>query len=480
MTTNLSACYYTSNSYTPVVAADDGSVEPFSPRTVIRQFKGTTISLTYYIYTPQSNVVIQCPSPTAAYNSAGNLWTVTTFYTNGSFNGWEQSVSNPDGTMSFYSYSTNSTGETDTVSTGQPDSTASYIFYGTQSTTVKDTLGQVYTATMQDVTNGTAGIVTASDTYTNFDWADRAQKITHIDNTTETWSYDCCELSSGVDRDGVTTTYIYDSQKRLLGSIRLGITTQNTLDANGNVLQTVRTGTDSSQITMSQAAYDTAGQVVTETNALNGVTSHAWGFDGNGRYYTTATNPDGGTGTSTYYTDGSVMSVTGTAVAPMRTTNFIASDGGTSVLALQQIKLNSSYGDTTEWTETYQDLLGRNYKTLYAAASGTPYSISYYNSLGQLTNTVDPDGVSTLYAYNPKGEKMLTVVDVNQNGSIDWSGSDRITFTTNDVVFDSALGTNVVRTRTYGTTGISSSASNLLEPGGDADGRVEGVVDNVA
>jgi RHS repeat-associated protein len=92
-------------------------------------------------------------------------------------------------------------------------------------------------------------------------------------------------------------------------------------------------------------------------------------------------------------------------------------------------------------------MIGRPYKTVYAGASGNPVSISYYNVLGQMTNQVDPDGVSTLYAYNSKGEQTYTVIDSNRNYIIDFTGSDRITFVTNDVASDN--GTTVRRTRTY-------------------------------
>ena len=72
---------------------------------------------------------------------------------------------------------------------------------------------------------------------------------------------------------------------------------------------------------------------------------------------------------------------------------------------------------------------------------------------------IDPDGVTTLYQYNAKGEQEYTVVDINQNGSIDFSGTDRITRTVRDVVYDSSVGYNVNRTRNYvwATNSVNSS-----------------------
>src|SRR4051812_11429004 len=63
-----------------------------------------------------------------------------------------------------------------------------------------------------------------------------------------------------------------------------------------------------------------------------------------------------------------------------------------------------------------------------------------------MTNQVDPDGISTIYVYNPKGEPEYTVIDMNRNGQIDWTGSDRITRVVNMVTND---GVNLQRSRTY-------------------------------
>jgi len=118
-------------------------------------------------------------------------------------------------------------------------------------------------------------------------------------------------------------------------------------------------------------------------------------------------------------------------------------------------------GGTNEWVKTSTDLLGRAYKTTYAAASAPyPFSLATFNNKGQLTNQVDPDGVITLFGYNPKGEQVYSVLDSNRNYTIDWSGSDQITFTTNNVV--SAYSTTVRRSRTYVWKTFNSNVSNLV------------------
>ncbi len=72
---------------------------------------------------------------------------------------------------------------------------------------------------------------------------------------------------------------------------------------------------------------------------------------------------------------------------------------------------------------------------------------TFYNNLGQVIKEVDPDGVTTLYQYNGKGEREYVALDMNQNGVIDFAGSDRITRTVTDAVYNH--NTHVSRTQTF-------------------------------
>ena len=135
----------------------------------------------------------------------------------------------------------------------------------------------------------------------------------------------------------------------------------------------------------------------------------------------------------TLYQDGSLLSVTGSAAHAVQYLYGVDGDGPFTT----GIEATETCG-TNEWVKTSTDLLGWAYKTTYAAASAPyPFSLSTFNSKGQLTNQVDPDGVITLLAYNPKGEQVYSVLDSNRNYTMDGSGSDQITFTTYDMVADS-------------------------------------------
>ncbi len=421
-------------------------------QTAVETLLGQEVARTYYLTFPSEAQIIRCQTAGASWNAANNLVTTINYVATGPFAGNLQNQINPDGTVTSYQYTANGTTSlTTTVSTGQPDSTGTNVALGTQTITVVDQFGQMVSNIVVDIASGFALV---TDTYSSYDYLDRPTQVTHLDGTTETTDYACCGISSTVDRAGTATTYAYDALKRQIGSTLNSITTSNTLDAAGNVLATTRTGTDSSQILQSQTAYDHAGRVILQTNSLLGVTSTTNTFDGSGQSVLTVTNPDGGTSITTYAQDGNIVSVSGTAVRPMNYLYGVDSNGYyTTAVAL------SATNGTNEWTKTYADPLGRQYKTIYASASGSPSSTSYFNNLGQLIQQVDPDGVSTLYGYNGKGEQAFTVVDVNTNGVIDFGGPDRITFTTNDVVTDNS--THVQRSQTF-VWSTSANASNLI------------------
>ena len=238
----------------------------------------------------------------------------------------------------------------------------------------------------------------------------------------------------------------------------MNITTSNLLDAAGNILATTRIGTDLSQITINSSAFDTSGHLTYRTNALGGVTSFSEALNGSGFDVLTTTNPDGGTRIETHYADGSVSSVTGTGAHGVGYVYGAATDGGVYHPYTAEIKLNASGGNTTETMTNFSDAFGRVYKTYYGDGSAAE---TYYNILGQVIQQVDPDGVSSLTAYDDKDEPEYAVADLNQNGVIDFNGTDRITQTISDALYDANVGSYVSRTRTF-VWATNSSTNSLL------------------
>lgn len=454
-TPSSSSSRYTYYNYTPVDSSDDGSIEPHTARAVTEYVNYSPVACRYTIFSPGQKKEIQCTSSTDV-NDSRNLVTTTKYYASGPNIFRVQSIQNPDGTMSFYDYasSTNSW-QTNTVASGQPNGSQIAIENGTLTTTVLNALGHTVSVTANDVATG---VTMQRDVYGDFDELDRAQQLAHLDGTTNYFNYACCYLESTVDRDGIATVYLHDAAKRQYGYQKFinssnAITYQNSLDAAGRVFKTSRVGTTGSTITQSQISYDTAGDMVRQTNALDGVTSYSQSTNAEtGGLIRTNTYADGGTRIETYYVDGSLKSVTGTA-AHGKAYGYGAeyvSDINAYCSFTVETNLNVNGNLTSEWTKTYTDLAGRT----VVVRTGDDYydsnwqyhrpiSCSFYNTKGQLWKRTDPDGVTTLYQYNFKGELSYTAVDLNQNDTLDFNGSDRITQTTNFVAI-TALGTNRV------------------------------------
>jgi RHS repeat-associated protein len=461
LTTSASLCRSIEYSYAPVTSVDDGTLRKDVARKEVEKWKGTIIGLTYRVYQPGQDQVIRCVTPTALYNDPANLITTTRYFTNGPNNGSVQSISNPDRTMSIYDYATNSTGEfqTNIVVNGQPNGGGTAIVAGTSNVTVLGAVGQIISSKTFDVTSG---ILLSSDNYVFLDAFQRSYTVQHLDGTSETYNFACCGLDSMVDRDGVTTRYLYDGLKRQVCSIRLNITTTNVLDAAGRTVKAFRIGDDNMALTMGQWQYNTANELIYQTNALLGVTSYSRTNDTvTGGLIQTTTLADGGTRIEERYTDGTLKRLYGTAIHGL--TNVLGTEvpSGESVSRFytKEIKLDANVVPTLEWTKEYFDLLSRSYKTVYP---DNAVRVSYYNVYGQLTNQVDPDGVSTLYQYNTQGALEFTVLDSYRDAQQHRNGTNRVSYTTTDVLYDSALGTNVQRSRTYVWDTAGVDASNIV------------------
>jgi RHS repeat-associated protein len=385
---------------------------------------------------------IRCVAAGAAWNASGNLTTETLRYVSGDFSGRTRRVVNPDGTASLTTYTLATNGELTTVSeSGAPNGTLDAIIDGLRTTTVTNAQGYEAQSSKQDV----ASTLTLEQwVATEFDDFGRPTRMDYADGTYETRSYACCGLSSSRDRQGRVATYEYDALGRAEYVTRDGITLFTTYDADGRVKSVTRIGTDDSEIVQETNQYDLAGRLYERRDALNRLTSTAETFNATtGERTVTTTNPDLGTIIEVTARDGSRLSVGGTAAAPLDYAYGIES----GQLYTQETRLGLS-GATTEWSKTYTDFAGRTVRIAYPDGATVQ---SFYNTLGQLQRQVDPDNVTTLYAYNARGEQSVVAVDVNNDNptAIDFSGLDRVVRTT--TVFANkavASGTYVVQRTT--------------------------------
>ena len=451
-TTDSSLCRVTEYSYTPMGGSgDDGSLSAREPRRTIETLLNTEIGRTYTVCLTNETRHIRCQTASAAWDAADNLVTITTTYGEGSsFRGWTKSERRPDGTLSLHEYEVDgATNLTTVIYSGQPNGAGTAVTNGTKLVTLQGPLGNVISRTTVDIATE---ITTGSETFSDFDEFGRPGRVTYLDSTFKLFTYICCGVESETDRDGVTTTYAYDNLKRRIGSYRNGIWHLKTLDAAGRTLFTQRQGTNASTITQASLVYDINGRLLYQTNAVGNVTSFGESMDTNGQTLKFTTNALGATRIETYFKDGSLQSLTGTAVHGVRYEYGIES----SLPYTKEIKLLTNGTDSGEWTKTFTDLAGRTFKTVYADDA---YTQSYFNNAGQLWKHRDADGVVTLYQYNALGEVEYTALDMDRNDTIDFDGTDRITRTVRDVV--AAHSTNVRRTRSYVWTENSSTNSLL-------------------
>ena len=254
-----------------------------------------------------------------------------------------------------------------------------------------------------------------------------------------------------IDPDGVTVNYAYDNLKRQVASTTLrggasGVTLTTVLDASAASWPHPAHWDERQHHHARPIAIRRFGPGHLETNALGGVTTHANVLVNNQVYRHQCVSRRRDAHRSLLQrrtTPERLRHRRRPSPIPIRCR---AGCGIWRAFTLQ-IKLDAN-GGTNEWIKTYTDGAGQPYKTVYPDAGGdNPFAISYFNVSGQVTNQVDPDLVATLLAYNGKGEQVLAAVDMDRNGTIDLGGSDRITFTTNDVTSDH--GANVLRTRVY-------------------------------
>ena len=468
------SCQGEDYSYAPQDPADDGSVEPATPRVVTRKFRGIPVAKTIRVLTPAEGREIQCASPAGSMQDTNNRVTITSYHTSGLSRGRVRSIERPDKTMSFHAEETLPDGSTvETVQDGEPNTARTAIRNGVKTVTTHGRLGQIQSVITYHLSNGIQGAVLSSDVYSLFDSQSRPTKVTHLDNTFETAAYACCGLASMTDREGVQTLYMYDAAGRLERTTRAGVAIHHLRDAAGNSYAT-KSVAGGSELFLSGAGINAAGEVFAQTNSFSGVTRFADGFDAAlGHRVRTTTHPDEGITTEIFYRDGRLKKIIGSAASAARfeygaEDDDLTDTDGTAKMFTLEIKLDSAGADTPERLKTYEDALGRTFKVAFASSANpaiSPHtaaipqvsSRTFYNPQGQRVRETDPDGVSTLYAYNAKGELQDTAINCNAGSSIDPGGTDRITRVTSEV---SARGSIPV-TRTVTSQWIDGGDATL-------------------
>ena len=345
---------------------------------------------------PNSN-----PDESISYDEDNTAFVTKTWYVqgpNGAYDIRPSRQENPDGTVTVYSY--NRSGDSETTTTESGVFSGNTLTLGTRQVSVSNGNGvNVSNESWFIDTANNVNVKTASTVNSNFDEFGRALTTTYLDGSTVTRTYGCCGVESETDQNGTLTTYAYDEFKRISHTIRDGITTLYSYDDLGNQTAVTTKGRDDGEITTSSTYSN--GELASTSDALGNVTTYTRNYAtaGNNTTYTeTVTNPDGSTQITTYL-NGQQTGISGTAVHP------------------QTFEYGPNWQKTLPQNQTvYTDLLGRQYKTVYA--DGTE-ALQYYNNKNQVIKSVSPAGRVTLYEYDGLGRQTKQAIDMNANGEID-------------------------------------------------------------
>lgn len=363
---------------------------------------------------------IRAASAGAAWDDTANLVTKRRVFVDGEFNGRTLSELRPDGTLTTNDYTNNGTYFTTVTHDGASSVDGTAVVSGTRIVSVTTSTGRMVS---RDVFDYPSNTLLTSEVATTSDEFGRPTRIDYLDGTYEIRNYACCGLDMITDRQGITTLFGYNDLFQIDLETRAGISQRRELDPDGRVLSITRIGSDDSEIVTESRAYDLAGRMISSGDGLNRQTFYDEAFDGSGQNVVTTTYPDGGVKVRTYAADGTLLSVSGDAAPQQLAYEYgVGPDGSFT----KEIRVGDG-GETTEWVTTFTDFLGRPYKQEFADGA---VQLSYFNDLGQLERTVDPDDVTTLFAYNAEGEQEVTAIDMNGNDAIDYAGTDRVTRTT--------------------------------------------------
>ncbi|MFC7339516.1 RHS repeat-associated core domain-containing protein [Haloferula chungangensis] len=400
------------------------------------------------------------------------LETVTEYYSLGApFGRQPKKVTNPDGTVRIYSYSRISGSKVTNIYDGAANGAGTGLVEGTKTVRTENAFGNLESEVVTSVSGNSAQdqLTLHEQTTTSFDNFGRPTAVGYFfDGSggfayTTSASYYCCGLESETDMYGITTRYAHDDLRRVVKSNRLNVTHEvvyNGLTQSTHRYSEASTGF-SSTTSFASATNEVSRSVVSN---LAGTATESWSREAkNGGMVKTASvttyQPGVGlsrkvvvsppqtaddsaqpTQTTEYFLDGTTYQTGGDLAPSMRYSYAVGTAG---------LETDRSYVDGTSLREkvrTKSDYAGRKTDIVYApgtSVGGT--ASSFYNSLGQLVRSVDPDGVTTLFAYNDEGERTAAAIDLDDDDTID-VGVDTVTNTETYPV--SAHGETVMRTVT--------------------------------
>ena len=249
--------------------------------------------------------------------------------------------------------------------------------------------------------------------------------------------------------------YGYDALERLEYSTKVApsnsIITSYTYDAAGRrLIQTRAAGGIS---LTSSNRYDLAGRMIKSIDPAGLVSSNEYA---NGGRTVTRYMPGGGYQTTERYTSGQTKSVTGTGVIDQYYDMDVDSADNT-----QWQTSYTAVDNGPRWSKSVRDILGRTVKSLQPGFGGaTNSTVNTYDSSGRISKTETTGQPDTLYKYDDLGNRVATCVDVDDDGVWDYSGPDRISSNSTQIVEHS--GDWVRETKSYVYAQDNSPTATLV------------------
>ncbi len=268
--------------------------------------------------------------------------------------------------------------------------------------------------------------------------------LDHISGEITTRSYNCCGLEWQTDGKGATTRHEYDLLGRVIrtqSGYKPPMSADNTLTSvrsdeiyhlNGNDLRLKTTNLidpgESPQLAPTTSHYDLAGRLVSSTN-VSGLRTESKtvmlpdggrielisypksGHDNRHRIQHRRYDANGKLKRQMTYASSDPFSMQPDPRTLNGCTDY--SQGADEIGYFEESASVANLFDIRR-TRTYKDLLGQTTKVIHAYGSRRAASETYdYNKDGQLIRHIDPDGVTTRYAYNEEGERSTTAIDLN-------------------------------------------------------------------
>ncbi|MGE0481618.1 MAG: hypothetical protein AB7Q17_14215, partial [Phycisphaerae bacterium] len=292
-----------------------------------------------------------------------------------------------------------------------------------------------------------------SQTVYQYDAKTRLEVQYHSDGTKVEHTWGCCAEASITDRTGMERTTDRDVLGRVLSETKAGAASHGDYPAQDPVTTTITRGFDGSDNptettvvsdgTLSRTTtrtFDLAGRILAESDDDTGLeTTYLHETVAGGGRKVTRTLPGGAGEITEYFRDGRVKSVTGTAIVVQFYEYGVEEQGDSR---WPYTKVYTGADDSPRWTKTVYDGLGRviredrpGYDTGTISTIHT-YLLNGVAGAGQIECITPPHQANTCYRYDALSRLDAVWLDLDDDGSPDFDGVDRITVTEQEYELD--------------------------------------------